>query len=451
MNETKKTTLSILSAYMISTTIFLSVIFGMWYHGELDLLKTRSFHEVKNLSKRLIHVLAKKGRYGFFVQSLEGQRAILQSISLESGYLIAAFNKKGELVYSNMKINPLSIPKENGVFIIDHHIVLSSYGKPDFLYKKNPKAQQEREARDVPPPIPEKEEDSVFGAYGKFDFSSKNTKKEQQDKAQEDFRIIIDGGDIESLLWKLRLKIWGIFGVLLVASGVVGFFLVRLALKPLNQKIEELNLFIKDTTHEINTPLSVLQMSVDRIDKSKLEEKDIKKFNSIIVASRTLESIYHSLIYTSFGRLESKVEEIELSNLIKERLNYFEMLFAQKNIAISVDLQEVSLQANAKSISLVIDNLLSNAYKYTPKNGKVEIKTYKEGESSYLSIKDNGYGIAPKDLEHIYKRFTRFDSSKGGFGLGLSIVKKICDEFKIKIECKSELKKGSEFILQWRF
>lgn len=417
MNETKKTTLSILALYMISTTIFLSVIFGMWYHGELDLLKSRSFHEVKNLSKRLIHVLAKKGKYGFFVQSLEGQRSVLQSISLESGYLIAAFNKKEELVYSNMKVDPLSVPKESGVYIIDHHIVLSSYGRPDFLYKSNPKLQN----------------------------------NEKDSKPEEDFRIIIDGGDIEPLLWRLRLKIWGIFGILLIASGMVGFFLVRVSLKPLNQKIEELNLFIKDTTHEINTPLSVLQMSVDRIDKSKLEEKDIKKFNSIIVASRTLESIYHSLIYTSFGRLESKIEEIELSNLIKERLNYFEMLFAQKNISISSSLQKVMLEANAKSISLVIDNLLSNAYKYTPKNGSVEIKTYREGEVNYLSVKDNGYGIAPKDLEHIYKRFTRFDSSKGGFGLGLSIVKKICDEFKISIECKSELKKGSEFILQWRF
>ena len=67
MNEAKKTTLSILSLYMISTTVFLSIIFGMWYYGELNLLKSRSFHEVKNLSKRLIHVLAKKGKYGFFV------------------------------------------------------------------------------------------------------------------------------------------------------------------------------------------------------------------------------------------------------------------------------------------------------------------------------------------------------------------------------------------------
>lgn len=422
MNEAKKTTLSILSLYMISTTVFLSIIFGMWYYGELNLLKTRSFHEVKNLSKRLIHVLAKKGKYGFFVQSLEGQRAILQSISLESGYLIAAFNQKGELVYNNMKIDPLSVPKENGVYIIDHHAVLSSYGRPDFLYKKTPRAKED-----------------FSGMEGNFS------------KPEDDFRIIIDGGDVENLLWKLRIKIWGIFGALLAMMGIVGFFLVRFALKPLNQKIEELNLFIKDTTHEINTPLSVLQMSVDRIDKSKLEEKDLKKFSSIIVASRTLESIYHSLIYTSFRRLENKIEEIDVSALIKERLNYFEMLFAQKNISITSELQEVMLKANAKSISLVIDNLLSNAYKYTPKNGNVQVRTFQAEGENFLSIKDNGYGIAQKDLEHIFKRYTRFDNSKGGFGLGLSIVKKICDEFKIKIECKSELKKGSEFILQWRF
>lgn len=429
MNEAKKTTLGILSLYMVSTTIFLSIIFGMWYHGELHLLKTRSFHEVKNLSKRLINVLAKQGKYGFFVQSLEGQRAILQSISLESGYPIAAFNQKGELVYNNMRIDLSQVPKENGVYIIDNHTILSSYGRPDFLYKKPLQGRR-----------PHFEDRRDFeGRRGEFP------------KSEDDFRIIIDGGDIEALLWKLRLKIWGIFGALIVMVGIVGFFLVRFALKPLNQKIDELNLFIKDTTHEINTPLSVLQMSVDRIDKSKLEEKDLKKFTSIQVASRTLESIYHSLIYTSFGRLENKIEEINIPNLIRERLNYFEMLFAQKNISISTSLQEVHLKANAKSISLVIDNLLSNAYKYTPKNGSVEIKTYNYEGKNYLCVKDNGYGIAPQDLAHIFKRYTRFDNTKGGFGLGLSIVKKICDEFKIKIECKSELKKGSEFILQWRF
>lgn len=422
MNEAKKTTLSILSLYMISTTIFLSIIFGMWYYGELNLLKTRSFHEVKNLSKRLIHVLAKKGKYGFFVQSLDGQKAILQSISLESGYLIAAFNQEGELVYNNMKINPLLVPQENGVYIIDNHAVLSSYGKPDFLYKKNTRSKEE-----------------YLGI------------ERGVSKPEDDFRIIIDGGDVESLLWRLRIKIWGIFGALLVMMGIVGLFLVRLALRPLNQKIEELNLFIKDTTHEINTPLSVLQMSVDQIDKSKLEEKDLKKFASIQVASKTMQSIYHSLIYTSFGRLENKIEDIRLSELIKERLNYFEMLFAQKNISITSELVEVMLKANAKSITLVIDNLLSNAYKYTPKNGSVQIKTYRDEHKNFLCIKDNGYGIASSDINHIFKRYTRFDSSKGGFGLGLSIVKKICDEFKIKIECKSELKKGSEFILQWRF
>lgn len=233
--------------------------------------------------------------------------------------------------------------------------------------------------------------------------------------------------------------------------GIVGFFLVRLALKPLNQKIEELNLFIKDATHEINTPLSVLQMSVDQIDKSLIQEKDLKKFKSIQVAARTLESIYHSLIYTSFGRLENKIEEINLSNLIKERLDYFEMLFAQKNLCISTDFQDVLLRANLKSITLVIDNLLSNAYKYTQKNGTITIKIWKEGQKNFLSIQDNGCGIAPRDIEHIFKRYTRFDSSKGGFGLGLSIVKKICDEFGVQIECKSELKKGSEFILAWSF
>ena len=79
------------------------------------------------------------------------------------------------------------------------------------------------------------------------------------------------------------------FGLSVLMVGIVGFFLVRFALLPIRQKIEELNCFIKDTTHEINTPLSVLQMSVERIDKSKIPQEEIKKIRYIQTAQKTLK------------------------------------------------------------------------------------------------------------------------------------------------------------------
>lgn len=410
MSETRKTTLSILCVYVASTTIFLGILFSVWYFGELNLLKTRSFHDIQNLSKRLIYIAAKQGRYAPYTQSLQAQKALLQSLSLESGFLLAVFDKNGELIYNNTRLNLALIPKQDGVYILQNHTILTSFGRPTFLLNQ-PKTQP---------------------------------------KLEDEYRIIIDGGEVGLLLWKLRLKIWGLFGVIVIMVAIVGAFLVRLSLRPLNQKIQELNQFIKDTTHEINTPLSVLQMSVSGLDQNALNPRDKKRLRSIIVSAKTLENIYDALIYTAFGRLENQIQLIDMRQLIQERLEFFEMLFDQKSLTLSTALSPAILKANPKSITLVVDNLLSNAYKYTPKNGEVKVFLQSKGGECLLVIEDNGYGIEKKNLPYIFNRYQRFERSKGGFGLGLNIVKKICDEFGILITCESEINIGSNFSLRWR-
>lgn len=271
MSETRKTTLSILSVYVASTTIFLGILFSVWYFGELNLLKTRSFHDIQNLSKRLIYIAAKQGRYAPYTQSLQAQKALLQSLSLESGFLLAVFDKNGELIYNNTRLNLALIPKQDGVYILQNHTILTSFGRPTFLLNQT----------------------------------------KIQPKLEDEYHIIIDGGEVGLLLWKLRLKIWGLFGVIVIMVAIVGAFLVRLSLRPLNQKIQELNQFIKDTTHEINISLSVLQMSVSGLDQNALNPRDKKRLRSIIISAKTLENIYDALIYTAFGRLENQIQLIE--------------------------------------------------------------------------------------------------------------------------------------------
>ncbi|WP_027327088.1 sensor histidine kinase [Helicobacter pametensis] len=415
MNESKKTTFQILALYIISTTIFLGIIFGTWYFGEINALKIRSFREADKLSKQIIQVVAKRGKYARYINTLEGQRAVLQAISLDSEHRIMAFDKEGKLIYSSMKIDPRKIPQERGIFIVDDHIVLNSYGRPDFLTH------------------PE-------------EANSKHRHK----RPDEAFRIVIDGGDIRDLLWDLRLKVWGLFGCMSLMMAIVGVFLVRLSLRPMNQKIEELDCFIKDTTHEINTPLSILQMSVERIKLDQIPQEEAKKLRHIQIASRTIENIYHSLVYTSFGRLEKRIEELDMQEVVQERLEFLSCLFEQKQISIITNLSSAWIMADRKALVLVIDNLLSNAYKYTPKGGEVQIILGEEEDGMFCMIKDNGYGIKDSDLEKIFDRYRRFDRSGGGFGLGLNIVQKICKECGIRLEVKSWHKKGSEFSLHWQ-
>ncbi|MCE3047623.1 sensor histidine kinase [Helicobacter kayseriensis] len=418
MNEVKKTTLQILSLYLVSTAFFLSVIFGTWYFGEVNAIKTQSFYKIDKLAKRLINVLAKREEYAN-LQNLESQKSVLQEISLDRKRRIMVFGENGELVYDNMKFSPDEIPQENGIFIINNHVVLNSYGIPEFL-------------------------DTSFDGYYVSSFGRGN---KGADKA---FRVVIDGGNIEGLLWNLRLKVWGIFGCAILMMGTVGYFLVRLSLRPLYQKIHDLDEFIKDTTHEINTPLSVLQMSIERINQDKIPQEEKKKLRYIQISAKTIENIYHSLVYSSFGNPKQEIGNVKIEELVMERLDFFSFLFEQKRIEIVKTLSPMRTMIDQKAMTLVLDNLLSNAYKYTPKGGEVQIFVGEDERGPLLAIQDSGYGIRAKDLEKIFHRYERLEHSGGGFGLGLSIVKKICDEFEIALEVESEYQKGSRFVLRWK-
>lgn len=413
MSEVRKTTFKIVSLYVLSTMVFLGIIFGTWYFGEIDTLKTRSFPEAKKLSKRLLSILERRGKYAYYVHTEEGKKALLQAAAFDMGRQIMVFDEEGRVLYNNTRFIAEDIPREEGIFIVDDHTVLNFYGRPDFLHSKDKNFLKQKHFRDV-------------------------------------FRIVIDGGNVGDLLWKLRLKVWGLFGLSVLMVGVVGFFLVRFALRPLKQKIEELNCFIKDTTHEINTPLSVLQMSIERIDQDKIPQEEFKKIRYIQTASKTLENIYHSLVYISFGGLEKQIENIDMQKLVVQRLDFFSFLFAQKEIRVWTQFSPSYLIADERAIALVLDNLLSNAYKYTHKKGEVRVILEENEGDATLKIKDNGIGIKQEDLEKIFERYQRFEEGSGGFGLGLNIVKRVCDEFGIKLFVKSEYGEGSEFVLSWK-
>lgn len=93
----------------------------------------------------------------------------------------------------------------------------------------------------------------------------------------------------------------------------------------------------------------------------------------------------------------------------------------------------------------MIDNLINNAIKYNKKGGVISIIL----KANFLSIADTGCGISKSNLNQIFDRYTRFNTDQGGFGIGLSLVKKICDDNGIKITCKSVENQGSVFKLNW--
>ncbi len=232
----------------------------------------------------------------------------------------------------------------------------------------------------------------------------------------------------------------------LLVLSVLGYYLAKLFVKPMQQSIELLDNFIKDTTHEINTPISIINTNIEMVDTSKLEPKAIKILNRVKIASRTLESIYKDLKFITLeNNKEPNNRKFNLKDIVIERVEYFSLLMESKKIKICLNLQDFYINADSKLISRLIDNLISNAIKYNKVNGTIDI-TLKDKE---LSIKDSGLGIKKENLDKLFKRYSRFNSSEGGFGIGLNIVKQIIDMYNLKIEVNSEENIGTEVKIIW--
>ena len=227
----------------------------------------------------------------------------------------------------------------------------------------------------------------------------------------------------------------------------VGYILVRLFLKPMRDAIGLLDRFIKDTTHELNTPVSTIVANIEMIDKELLDIKVGNKINRIDIAAKTISNIYQDLTYITLGnKIISNNEDVEVEKLVQERVEYFTSLAGAKKITLDYDiLSNTVLTIDRTKLSKLLDNLLSNAIKYNIVNGSIVVKV----DKNLLEVEDTGIGIAQKNIVQMQERYTRFNKSSGGFGIGLSIVSEIAKEYALNIEIISELNQGTKVRVTW--
>lgn len=275
------------------------------------------------------------------------------------------------------------------------------------------------------------------------------------------YQIFLESDNLNREIMLMRVRLGGALFAVFVAIGVVATILVRLFLKPLNEYISALDLFIKDTTHEINTPLSVILMSIETLKTSTLPPSDMKKIERIKFASLQLNTLYSALVAFSFpnhNRAQNHSqnlapkEQLDLKAILENRLEFFAPLFSQKNIELRLNLAESSLLCEKNAIVTIFDNLLSNAVKYNKKGGFIALVL----KNGVFSIENSGAKIKDEHKDSIFERYTRFGDDTGGFGIGLSLVKKLCDENGIEItlenaESSTDIAESStKFILKWR-
>lgn len=235
---------------------------------------------------------------------------------------------------------------------------------------------------------------------------------------------------------ELKLNIIVLFLLIYSVIALIGFYLAKLFIKPIKDDRDKLNNFIKDTTHELNTPISAILMSTE---SDVLSPKQIER---VRLSAKRVSEIYKDLSYIFLEKDIEKelIKKIELNKVIEKQLIYFEALALKKRLKIIKDIESFSFKIKEDDFIRLFNNLISNAIKYNKIGGELKIVL----KNGVLEIRDTGIGIEKTKVNDIFKRYYRATKEQGGFGIGLNIVYEICKKYSIKIEVDSTYNKGTE-------
>jgi two-component system OmpR family sensor kinase len=249
--------------------------------------------------------------------------------------------------------------------------------------------------------------------------------------------IALQETKLKGMIRALRWKIIGYLVLSFLFMAIVGYFLARLFMRPIREKIEALDRFIEETTHELNTPVSAILMTIRQLKG--VEEKKLRRLQA---SAQRLSTMYDSLSHGLGRELEEKESEVlDLAELCAERCDAMEPVAQSKRIRLEADLEPCRIRINREELRRLVDNILSNAIKYSDPGGEVTVRL----RGCRLTVADRGIGMSPEERKEIFKRYTRANKERGGFGIGLSIVAQICREYGIGLELESAKGKGSLF------
>ena len=256
--------------------------------------------------------------------------------------------------------------------------------------------------------------------------------------------VLVQSSLLPFKIEELKLSVIAVMMLVLIVMMSLAWVLSKLFIRPLHQKIKQIEDFVHDTAHELNTPITALSMSVSRaLKKQSYDEKILK---NISISTKQLFDIYTALSYLSFESKAQESRSIDIKEILEKSVTYYQELSESKNISLNLSAESYRVKIDETKLTMLFGNLINNAIKYSHPSSKIDI-VFKD---KVFSIEDYGIGIEKEKLSKIFETYNRETEYAGGFGIGLSIVQKISQEYGLQLEVNSELAKGSCFRVMFR-
>lgn len=232
---------------------------------------------------------------------------------------------------------------------------------------------------------------------------------------------------------------WGVIMALaMICSVALGKMVARIAINPLMEHFDHLDQFSKETLHELNLPINTITANTAMLRKSHTDEKSLKRLERIELAASMLKQRYDELDYMIKKQIEKEqIKRFDIAELIEERRMFLQELYP--NVSWQIELEPTEVLLDRIGLAKVIDNLVDNGVKYSPKNPELAIRLYDKN----LSVCDKGQGMDELELMHIFDRYYQNDATMAGYGIGLGLVKRYCDRHHIGLHVESRPAEGT--------
>lgn len=245
--------------------------------------------------------------------------------------------------------------------------------------------------------------------------------------------------------------------IIFLISLIFAFFITLLislwSLKPVNEAYSKQKQFIADASHELKTPIAVINTNLDVLSQEYPDNKWISYIRDENLRMGTLVKDMLFLAQNDAGKINAVRTSFDVCHLVSFSVLPLEcMIFeAHKTLEINVPDKEIFIEGYEAELKRAIIILLDNAIKHTPEGGKIRVSVEEVRNHVYIKVYNTGRGIPPEEIDKIFLRFYRADTSRsretGGYGLGLAIAKAIVENHKGKISVESCYMKDAEFII----